>query len=329
MTSIIVLIRLFLSFVFGIAGIAKFLDQEGSRESLTGFGLSPASAATFAILLPAGELAVCLGLLFGATAWVSSCAALLLLCVFIAVIGVNLRRGNTPDCHCFGQLYSRPLGRGTLLRNGIFALLAGVVVFVGPRAAGPNVWTFLADLFANQPRLAIAGSIFAVIAIVSVWLYLRKSQSSHAAESKVSSGLPIDSVAPRFELPAFGIAKMSLADLLASNQPVMLLFANPKCGPCAAIFEEVGQWQQQHTSQITIAVVSRGTMKDNFVNTARYNLNRVLLQDDREVAELYEAQLTPSAVIVRQDGLIGSRVVAGADEIRALLHSTIGLTSSS
>jgi uncharacterized membrane protein YphA (DoxX/SURF4 family)/thiol-disulfide isomerase/thioredoxin len=327
MLTILAIIRLFLSLVFGVAGVTKLLDPKGTRESLTSFGVSEPFAPAASILLPVAELAVCLGLLFGTTARLASCVALLMLCVFSGVVAVNIYRGNTPECHCFGQLYSRPLGRGTLLRNGIFVFLAGLVAFRGAGEAGPNVWTFLAKLFTNQPQLAIAGSLVAAIAIGIGWSYLRKNKS--AANQPPSTGLPVESVAPDFELTGFNNANGSLKNLLAYDKPVMLLFANPKCGPCAAIFEEVGHWQQHHSTSITIAVISQGTMKDNFVNTARNNLRNVLLQNEREIADLYEAKLTPSAVIVRPNGVIGSKVVAGADEIRSLLNSTIGSTDHS
>ena len=37
-------------------------------------------------------------------------AALALLLAFVGGIVVNLARGTTPDCHCFGQLHSEPAG---------------------------------------------------------------------------------------------------------------------------------------------------------------------------------------------------------------------------
>jgi uncharacterized membrane protein YphA (DoxX/SURF4 family)/thiol-disulfide isomerase/thioredoxin len=325
MILILVLIRIFLSLVFGVAGITKLLDQKGTRESVSSFGLPESLAPSITILLPLAELAVSVGLWFGVTAWAAAGGALLLLFLFTAVVVANLRRGNTPDCHCFGQLYSRPLGRDTILRNSIFAFLAMVLVFQEHGNPGPNAWTVLANVFANQPRTAIAGCIVVVTVITLGWWYLRKKAGEHRhSDASVSNGLPVDSPAPTFELTGFDNAGGSLKHLLAYDKPVMLLFANPKCGPCAAIFQEVGHWQQHHSAQITIAVVSQGTMKDNFVNTARNNLRNVLLQKEREVADLYDAKLTPSAVIVRTNGLIGSQVVAGADEIRALLQSTIG-----
>ena len=53
----------------------------------------------------------------------------------------------------------------------------------------------------------------------------------------------------------------------------------------------------------------------------------MLLQQEREVAELYQALETPTAVVVQADGRIGSVVVAGADEIRSLVQKLVGAES--
>jgi len=315
----LIIIRLSLALVFGTAGVTKLLDLKGTQSSLDSFGLAKALIPWVSILLPVAELGICVALLFGVAAWAASLAALLLLCLFCTVIAVNLSRGQTPDCHCFGQLYSRPLGRGTLIRNGFFALLSLVLVFQWQSGAGPNVWS----LPSNSLQFALAG--FAVVVLVAVaWLYVdKKRESKRLPETVASRGLPLESVAPAFELKGFSENGGSLRALLGYEKPVMLLFANPKCGPCAALFQEVGQWQQAHAAQVTIAVISQGTLKDNFVNTARNDLRNVFVQSEREIAELYEARLTPSAVLIRPDGLIGSKVVAGADKIRSLLHNTL------
>ena len=103
----------------------------------------------------------------------------------------------------------------------------------------------------------------------------------------------------------------------------MLIFANPTCGPCVVLFEEVKEWQESHCEQLTIALISFGTIKENFVNVARNGLGQVLLQQEREVAEKYGANVTPTAVVVNTSGRIASPLAAGADEIRKLLTTTL------
>jgi len=70
---------------------------------------------------------------------------------------------------------------------------------------------------------------------------------------------------------------------------------------------------------MVVMLVSRGTAEVNRPKATEYGLTHVLLQQDREVAQAYQASGTPSAVLVRQDGTIGSPLAAGADAIRALI----------
>ncbi|HWQ31396.1 MAG TPA: MauE/DoxX family redox-associated membrane protein, partial [Blastocatellia bacterium] len=106
MEIVLLVVRLILAAVFGVAGVAKFADREGSRKALAGFGVPEAVAAPLAVILPVVEIALALALLPLGTAWVAAGGALALLLVFSIGIAVNLARGNSPDCHCFGQLHS-------------------------------------------------------------------------------------------------------------------------------------------------------------------------------------------------------------------------------
>src|SRR6266852_6262938 len=139
MLLIIVFVRIALSVVFSLAGVTKLMDQPGTREAVENFGAPSGMAPAVAFILPFIELAIAVGLLFSGTTVVSSFAGILLLGLFVVAISVNLARGQTHDCHCFVQLYSRPLGCSTLSRNIVFALGAGFVLWQAALAASPNI----------------------------------------------------------------------------------------------------------------------------------------------------------------------------------------------
>lgn len=325
MLLITVLLRIALSAVFGIAGVTKLLDPPGTRDAVKNFGSPNSLAPALAIALPIAELAVAAGLLFETSVFVSSLAALVLLGAFVAAISVNLARGRTHDCHCFGQLYSRPLGWPTLARNVIFALGAGFVLWrTTTETSAAGILDTLARLRPAQWLLLTA----AVAAVIAVLIYLRRrherAATAAAAAATAPRGLPLNSPAPPFELTAYTGGTRSLRELLDYGKPVLLIFTNPTCGPCVVLFAEVKEWQQSHSDQLTIALISFGTIKENFVNVARNGLGQVLLQQQREVAEKYGANVTPTAVVVSTNGRIASPVAAGADEIRALLATVVG-----
>ena len=321
MDLIIVLIRIALSAVFGVAGVTKLLDQHGTREAVENFGAPKSLAPALSVVLPIAELTIAAGILFAGTTGASALAALLVLGLFIVVISVNLARGRTHDCHCFGQIYSRPLGWPTLVRNLIFALGAGIAFWWAYTRRSSSIISTLVQL--STVQWLLLGSV--VVMVIASLTYLTRKQKRLPAKTAVTlQGLPLDSIAPPFELPAYAGGKSSLAQLLAFGKPLLLIFTNPNCGPCVVLFKEIKEWQESHSEQLTVTLISTGTIKENFVNVARNGLGQVLLQQQREVAESYGANVTPTAVVVNTDGKIASPLAAGADEIRKLLASALG-----
>lgn len=326
MQLLTVILRIVLAAVFGIAGITKLLDPPGTREAVKNFGAPAPLAPWVSSVLPILELAIAVGLLFTNTARASAGAALIVLALFIVAISASLARGETHDCHCFGQLYSRPLGWPTLARNLVFASAAAFVIWQVGIQPGSSIPATLAQLSAMQSLLLIAAAVVGIAFLI----YLQQKQKRLAVTNATTPvGLPLDSEAPPFELTAYAGGTTSLAQLLEYGKPVLLIFTNPTCGPCVVLFAEVKKWQESHSEQLTIALISFGTIKENFVNVARNGLGTVLLQQQREVAEKYNANVTPTAVIVGSNGKIASPLAAGADQIRKLLENVVGNSHSS
>lgn len=320
MQLLTVLLRIALSAVFGVASITKISDPRGTREAVKNFGSPEPLAPLISIVLPLVELAIAFGLLFTGSSRLSALAAFVVLLLFVVAISVNLAKGRTHDCHCFGQIHSRPLGWPTLLRNLIFALGTIFVWWQSARNPGLSIPGTLAELNASAWLLLLV----AIVLGIAISVYSHQRQQRKPVETPAAPmGLPLNSTAPAFELTAYAGGRISLAQLLVYGKPLLLIFTNPNCGPCVALFAEVKEWQQAHREQLTIALITFGTIKENFVNVARNGLGQVLLQKQREVAEKYGAKLTPSAVLVSTGGKIASPLAAGADDIRALLSTVL------
>src|ERR1700674_1163700 len=131
MSIIVLAARLLLAAVFTVAGIAKLLDLAGSRKSLADFGVPAWLSKPLGVFLPLAELVCAAALIPSASAVWGARGVAALLAIFIAGISINLARGRTPDCHCFGQLSSSPVSWKTLARNVVLLALAGVVVAQG------------------------------------------------------------------------------------------------------------------------------------------------------------------------------------------------------
>jgi peroxiredoxin len=345
MSAALLVARLLLAAVFAVAGLAKLADRTGSHQALLEFGVPARLVSSFGVLLPLAELAVAVTLLPVSTAWWGALGALTLLLVFIAGIGLSLARGRRPDCRCFGQLHSAPAGPATLARNAALAAVTGFVLWQGGVDPGPSAVGWLGDLTAARALALVGGLVVFGLLALGGWLLvhllrqhgrlllrieaLEAQRDSGIAPLPSASGgitdqppgLPVGAPAPVFDLPGLDGHLVSLRTLRAGGTSVLLLFADPNCGPCTALLPDVGAWQREHAAKVTIAVISRGDAAANRAKVAEQTVTNVLLQRDFEVADAYQAYGTPSAVLVRADGTIGSAVAAGADAIRTLVAS--------
>jgi peroxiredoxin len=132
-----------------------------------------------------------------------------------------------------------------------------------------------------------------------------------------TAGLAVGSPAPSFALATLSGETITLPALRALGKPVVLLFSDPGCGPCNALLPDVGRWQREHAAKVVVALISRGTVEANRPKASEYGLTHVLLQKDREIAQAYQAYGTPSAVLIRQGGTIGSSLSARRSFMRA------------
>jgi peroxiredoxin len=334
--------RLALAVVLGVAGTAKLLDGAGTRAALAGFGTPSRWVSPLAVALPVAELAVAAALLPAVSAWYGALAALGLLGLFTAAIGRALRRGERPDCRCFGQLRPTPVGRATLVRNAVLMGAALLVVAQGPGAPGPAVAAWLGALGPGERALALIGALGLVLLGTLVVMVARVLRQQSRLLARVESledrleggapapaerdearppdrGLPIGAIAPAFALPDLGGVTRSLGGLLGEGRPVLLVFAGAGCDPCAALAPEIGRWQRQHAATLTIAVVSGGRADDNRAKLRAVAPERVLLQVDSEVADAYTARWTPGAVLIGRTGRIASATTYGDRAIGTLV----------
>ncbi len=159
MHIILLFARLSLAVVFAVAGIAKLVDQSGSRRSVTEFGVPSVLAGPLAVFLPLAELAVAAALIPSTTAWWGAVGAIGLLLLFVVGIGANLARGRRPECHCFGQLHSAPAGWSTLVRNGGLIVIAALVVVGGRGDVGPSMVGWAGTLSTLELMILIGGLI--------------------------------------------------------------------------------------------------------------------------------------------------------------------------
>lgn len=332
METFLLLLRLLFAGIFVLAGVAKFLDPEGSEKAFKEFGIPAPIAKPSSVLLSVAEVAIGLMFLSVDTAWYAAIAASALLLLFVGQMIYQMAKGNAPDCHCFGQLHSAPVGKVSLIRNVVFA--AGSLFLFSRGAAGQGM--SLAD-----PRLDVMQLIFGVIFVallVAVIFYLKKisgqqteimrrielvelvARDGGAVERDTThphEGLPIGAVFPDFELRSLDGEPVRLADVRAAGLPTLFLFVSPTCNPCQGLVPEFDRWQDELAGKLDFVFVSNGTAEDNVEKFG--SEKRILLQVMRELAERVKAHWTPTAILVDRNGRIASHATAGDVAIRELV----------
>jgi thiol-disulfide isomerase/thioredoxin len=295
--------RAALSMVFGVAGIAKLRDRKQFRMAVAGFGVPGRLVGPVASVLPPAEIAIAV-LLLTPLAVPAAVAAFALLAAFTAAIGVNLARGRAPECRCFGQVKSAPIGAATLARNVALAGLAAAIAGRGAQPGAPIVVAMLVlivtALVIATSRNLITGSGLKVVQPVPAVDPLR---------------LPIGAIAPAFHLQRAGGGTLSLDQLRADGLPVMLIFSAPGCGACAEFLPVARIWEQAFETRMRIVVVSKPSADGSHTQGA----STVLFEKEHEIADLYGVPATPAALLVNADGTIGSTVKLGSNAISTLL----------
>lgn len=354
MEILLLVSRLLLASVFFVAGVMKLVDRVGGRKTLIDFGVPSVLATPFSYLLPISELAVAILLIIQATAWWGGVGALTLLLIFIIAISINLIQGRKPDCNCFGQIKSTPVGWVTIARNSFLAILAGFIVWQGQYYAGLDLTDLIVALSASEFVSFILITFAIALFVFQGWflfhllqqqgrLLLRLEALEASSSNKqlqqgynikeiqhpyvAPSGLPVGSLAPSFELTDTSAKTHTLDAFCALGKQVLLIFSDPECGACDTILPDIVTWQKDYLAKISIALISRGTIKDNQEKIIKYGLTSILLQDDREVAHAYKVHATPAAVLLLNNK-IASPLALGPDSIRALVSRTVGVPSS-
>jgi uncharacterized membrane protein YphA (DoxX/SURF4 family)/thiol-disulfide isomerase/thioredoxin len=349
--TILLAARLFLAAVFLLAGVSKLKDRTGSSKASGDFGLPQALTRPFSFLLSVVEILVSLALVPVDLAWYGACGALALLIVFIIGIGINLARGRRPDCNCFGQLHSAPIGWPTLARNAILAACAGWLVSRGQGRVGPSLWKHLAAAGDDERRIYIVA-----VCVMLFLLFRALRRTAEEDEDKPESvqtetvdrspqalddsapprperpvipitGLPIGTPAPELELPSMAGPARSLQSLREQGKTIVMVFSSPHCEPCRALWPHLSRWMREHEASLNIMVVSRGLAKETLAKLKEFELSRVLVQREFEISEIYGITSTPAALLIGTDGLIRSEIAVGRDAIQAMITTALNGSS--
>lgn len=336
MDIVLLILRLILFGVFAVAGISKLLDPEGAKKAMRDFGTPEEFTDFFAVGLPFAEIVFAVCLLFVSMSWVGAAGALLLLTTFIGGMIWQMAQGNAPDCHCFGQIHSEPVGKKSLIRNIIFALMALVLLFSGRTNQGTDLAAtaggmvqIVLILFLAVVGVLLLGYLVKVAAqqneIMRRLGVLEFASGDPGAVERNEAGAPSDGLPIGAPLPDFSISDLNgrvvqLDHLLMGRKPFLFLFVGAQCAPCESLLPEIREWEVLLGNKLKFVFVSHGDLELNKQKFGTDPQRTVLVEKGRELANRLNAKWTPTALYVDADGNIASHIAAGDSAIRRLIE---------
>jgi uncharacterized membrane protein YphA (DoxX/SURF4 family)/peroxiredoxin len=301
--------RLTLAAVFAVAAAAKLVDREATRNSMAEFGVPGRLVEGTTVALPLVELSVAGLLVASSTASRAADAALALLLLFAAAVGLALARGLRPDCGCFGAR-SQAIGWRTLARNLVLAGDALAVALAGP---GRHIG---APSSRDVVEFLLAGAFAA-----QAWFGFQLFRQNGRLLQRVLAleAVTLRKPAAPFTLPDVDGDLHSLAELLAPGIPLMLLFADPECPACDRELDRLAGRRDELAGTLEIVAITRAGSATRLERLRAYDDVLVLVQARNEVFEAYDVVAVPSGIIVDGDGLIASPLATGSAAIDELL----------
>ncbi|MEO6570170.1 MAG: MauE/DoxX family redox-associated membrane protein [Ilumatobacteraceae bacterium] len=119
MTTVSIMAAVLLGAAFVVAGASKLAAGAAWPAQALGLGVS----MPIARIVPIVELIIGASLVVQLARPWPAIAALTLLAMFTALIGLRLSQGRHPPCACFGAWSAEPIGAVHLARNGALAAL--------------------------------------------------------------------------------------------------------------------------------------------------------------------------------------------------------------
>lgn len=138
-------------------------------------------------------------------------------------------------------------------------------------------------------------------------------------DSAAAEGLPVGSAAPPFELPDLGGEKVSLEQF--GGQRVLLMFFSPQCSYCVQMAPALAEVPLDGRDGLPVPLImTSGGQEENRRFIQEHGIRcKVLLQEQREVAEAYKANGTPVGYLIDEQGNTASALAIGAAQILDLI----------
>jgi len=138
--------------------------------------------------------------------------------------------------------------------------------------------------------------------------------TNHDVQQAMPAGPKVGKPAPSIKLPDLNGGTVELGDF--RGEKTLVLFWNPGYGFCQQMLPELKEWEVSPPEEAAkLLVVSAGTEE---ANEAMELSSPVVLDQRFSIGRAFGAGVTPSAVLIDEEGKISSEVAVGAQAVLAL-----------
>lgn len=136
-------IRLFLGLIFLSSALGKLVNRAQFQQAVLNFAILPSVVARiYSMFLPWTELVLSLALITGFALRPVALILSFVIISFTTAIAVNLKRGRSLKCHCYGILGNSTISWGIVARNALLLMLAVVLLIFALGNLRLNDWLY-------------------------------------------------------------------------------------------------------------------------------------------------------------------------------------------
>jgi hypothetical protein len=329
--------RMTLAGLFATAGCSKWLELAATRRLLRDFGVSSYLAGILGVMLAGGESLIALAMLPSCSTAFGAVGALVTSTTFAAGLAVQLLRGHHPGCFCFGYQGGKAISWFTFARNAWVMAVSALLIVAGPQTQRSRYVTdFSSGTVIDQLAFSVATCtlLFGLTLLKPLlrrYLELVKRRwAPRPARALRGSGLiwkePSDSGVTALtvgRIPSLVLRdttgmSVGLRSVIRGKGPVVLVFTQPGCGPCADLRAALPNWTRDNGIRACVIMISRNCSK--VIGEQEGHYGTLAICGGREVIDSFAISGLPSGILVLEDGSLGSRLCAGTDAIKALIE---------
>ncbi|MGH2391534.1 MAG: MauE/DoxX family redox-associated membrane protein [Chloroflexota bacterium] len=175
-----------LGLTFASSAVPKLRRPKAFQLAVLAYHVLPSPLADwYAKLVPPLELLCAILLLTGTAVRLAAMVMAVLLLSFIIAVAINMVRGRTLDCHCFGKAARRPIGWPLLFQDCLLLVIAILVVIYTHSWLMTETWS----LFGRMGVVAAGSLVPLLIGLMLAVAAVCLARGTAAAHRKLTTSV--------------------------------------------------------------------------------------------------------------------------------------------